>query len=110
MQFGSIEDRIIPGGLVAGFTPSGQNVNVEIVEVSWNTVTRDLDFRLSATLDAVGVANETLVAGPVVFPLVGSPTENGNTTWRRPNTPDPGWDVGLTVMIELWASGDNPVP
>ena len=110
VQFGSIEDRVIPGGLVAGFSPVGQDVNVEVVEVSWRADNGDFDFRLSSTLDATSLANETLVAGPVVFPLVGSPTENGNTTWRMPNTPDPSWDVGLPVRLELWATGDNPDP
>ena len=110
VQFGSIEDRVIPGGLVAGFSPVGQDVNVEVVEVSWRADNGDFDFRLSSTLDATSLANETLVAGPVVFPLVGSPTENGNTTWRKANVADPGWDVGLPVRLELWAAGDNPVP
>ena len=108
--FGSIEDRVVPAADVAGFTPTPTNANVEVVEVSWRADNGDFDFQLNATADAVALANETLVAGPVVFPLIGSPTENGNTTWRMPNTPDPSWDVGLPVRLELWAAGDNPDP
>ena len=93
---GSIDDQVVSRLVVPG-SPAG---NLDIRQISYNRIDRNLDLYFTDAADAVAVAGHWLVAGPVVFHMTGSP--NLTNGWRLTNVGNPGWFEGTRVKIELW--------